>query len=109
MRVLLDEDIPIRLTLHFQANVEVETVEYRGWKGLKNGALLRAAQDHIDLLVTTDNNLPNQQPLERFDLAVVILRPRSKRFADLLQLFPQVEISLESVQPGKCLRIYPPE
>ena len=109
MRVLLDEDIPIRLRLHFQANVEVETVEYRGWKGLKNGALLRAAQDHFDLLVTTDNNLPNQQPLERFDLAVVILRPRSKRFADLLQLFPQVEISLESVQPGECLRIYPPE
>ena len=109
MRVLLDEDIPIRLRLHFQANVEVETVEYRGWKGLKNGALLRAAQDHFDLLVTTDNNLPNQQPLERFDLAVVILRPRSKRFADLMQLFPQIEISLDSVQPGECLRIYPPE
>ena len=109
MRVLLDEDIPIRLRLHFQANVEVETVEYRGWKGMKNGALARAAQDHFDLLVTTDNNLPNQQPLERFDLAVVILRPRSKRFADLMQLVPQLEVALDSVQPGECLRIYPPE
>jgi hypothetical protein len=107
--VLLDEDIPIRLRFHFPKNVEVETVEYRRWKGLKNGALLRAAQNDFDLFVTTDNNLPDQQPLERFDLAVVILRPRSKRFADLMQLFPELEISLDSVQPGEYLRIHPPE
>ncbi len=40
MRVLLDEDIPIRLRHYFQREVDVETVEFRGWKGLKNGALL---------------------------------------------------------------------
>ena len=107
--MLLDEDIPIRLRFHFPENVEVETVEYRRWKGLKNGALLRAAQSHFDLFVTTDNNLPNQQHLERFDLAVVILRPRSKRIADLMQLLPQLKVSLDSVQPGECLRVYPPE
>ena len=109
MRVLLDEDIPIRLRLHFVENIEVETVEYRGWKGLKNGALLRAAQHHFDLFVTTDNHLPDQQPLGRFDLAVVILRPRSKKFTDLLQLLPQLESTLDSVRPGEYMRIYPPE
>ena len=72
MRVLLDEDIPIRLRLYFQMEVEVETVEYRGWKGLKNGALLRAAQEHFDVLVTIDNNLPDQQPLQQFDIGVAI-------------------------------------
>ena len=109
--MLLDEDIPIRLRLHFEGSTEVETVEYRGWKGLKNGALLRTAQNHFDLfvIVTTDNNLPDQQALERFDLAVVILRPRSKRFTDLVQLMPQLEMSLDSVQPGEYIRIYPPE
>ncbi len=45
MRVLLDEDIPIRLRLYFKEELMVETVEYRGWKGLKNGALLHAAQN----------------------------------------------------------------
>jgi hypothetical protein len=40
VRVLLDEDLPIRLRLYFTEGVTVETVEYRGWKGLKNGALL---------------------------------------------------------------------
>ena len=43
MRVLLDEDIPISLRHYFQTEVVVETVEYRGWKGLQNGALLRSS------------------------------------------------------------------
>ncbi|MDE0024404.1 MAG: hypothetical protein OXP69_08310 [Spirochaetaceae bacterium] len=78
-------------------------------EGAEQWRIVRAAQNHFDLLVTTDNNLPNQQPLERYDPAVVILRPRSKRFADLIQLFPQLEVALDSVQPGECLRIFPPE
>ena len=32
MRVLLDEDIPIRLRFHLGSSFYVETVEYRGWK-----------------------------------------------------------------------------
>ncbi len=38
MKVLPDEDIPVRLRPYFQTP-EVEMVEYRGWKGLENGAL----------------------------------------------------------------------
>ena len=107
MRVLLDEDIPIRLRLHFGSDVDVETVDYRGWKGLKNGALLRAAEKDYDVLVTTDNNLPNQQPLQQFDLAVVILRARSKSLADLNELLPQFEETLNLLRPGQHVRIYP--
>ena len=47
MRVLLDEDLPIQLRLHFAEAAKVETVEYRGWKGQKNGAVLRAAEGHF--------------------------------------------------------------
>jgi hypothetical protein len=56
----------------------VETVEYRGWKGYKNGALLRIAEGHFEVLVTMDDNLPDQQDLQQFGLAVAILRARSK-------------------------------
>ncbi len=65
MRVLLDEDVPIRLRLHFPDEITVETVEYRGWKGIKNGALLRVAQNYFDVLETLDNSIPDQQPLQR--------------------------------------------
>ena len=109
MRVLLDEDIPIRLRLHFGEAADVETVEYRGWKGLKNGALLRAAEEHFDVLVTTDDHLSEQQPLEQFDLAVAILRARSKSLTDLQELLPELERMLDSLLPGQAVRIYPPK
>ena len=109
MRVLLDEDVPTRLRLHFGEAVDVETVEYRGWKGLKNGALLRAAQEHFDVLVTMDNHLPEQQPLQQFDLAVVILRARNKSLTELQKLLPELERMLDSLQSGQATRIYSPE
>ena len=108
IRVLLDEDIPIRLRLHFPEGASVVTVEYQGWKGLKNGALLRVAEAHFDVFVTMDDNLPDQQYLQRFDLTVAILRARSKSLKDLLELMPEIERSLFDLQPGKAVRIYPP-
>ncbi len=109
MRILLDEDIPIQLRFHFQKTVNVETVEYRGWKGLKNGALLHAAHEHFDVLVTMDNNIPDQQSIQRFKLSVVILRAPSKRLEDLLKLMPELESILSELRFGQAVRIYPPE
>ncbi len=107
MRVLPDEDIPIRLRLYFQSEVEVETVEYRGWKGLKNGALLRAAQRHFDVLVTMDGNLPDQQSLQQFDLGVAVLRASSKTLEGLVAMVPELERLLPKIGLGQALRIYP--
>lgn len=107
-RVLLDEDVPVRLRHQFPEDVQVETVAYRGWKGLENGALLRAAAEVFDVLVTVDNNLPDQQNVSVYDLMVLILRPRSKRMADLLPLMPDVIRYLDHVHPGSVIRIFPP-
>lgn len=107
-RVLLDEDIPIRLRRYFPDWVAVETVEYRGWKGLKNGPLLSAAEGAFDVLVTMDDSLPYQQHVPRHRLAVVILRARSKRIADLSALMPGLEQYLHDPQPGTVTRIFPP-
>ncbi len=60
MRLLLDEgvarDVKNDLTGH-----EVHTVDDAGYKGLKNGELLRAAAEAYDVLITVDQNLPFQQ------------------------------------------------
>ena len=106
MKVLLDEDIPVRLRLYFQT-AEVETVEYRGWKGLKNGALLRAAQEHFDVLVTMDNKLPDQQPIGEFDIGVAILRAPSNTLENLAALVPKLERVMADVRPGVAVRIHP--
>ena len=100
MRVLLDEDVPIRLRHHFPETVVVETVEYRGWKGKKNGELLRLAEADYDVLVTLDKQLPDQQYLNRFGIAVAVLCPRSKRMVDILEILPKLLKRLGTLPNG---------
>ena len=41
------------------------------WQGLVNGALLDAAEDEgFDLLITCDQNVPYQQNLTSYELAI---------------------------------------
>jgi hypothetical protein len=63
LRVLLDEDVDVRLRVHFGSNFEVQTVAFLGWKGKSNGELLRAAEESFDVLVTLDTGLSSQQNL----------------------------------------------
>jgi predicted nuclease of predicted toxin-antitoxin system len=107
VRVLLDEAIDVRLRLHFSSEFDVQTVAYRGWKGKKNGELLRVAAEAFDVFVTLDSNLPHQQALSQFDLAVVVLRGRSQRLNDLVELVGQVEHVALSLEPGSFAEVYP--
>ena len=73
MKVLLDEQLPHKLRLALTAH-EVSTVDYLGWKGLKNGELLRAAEDAgFEVFLTGDKNLSCQQSLCDLRLAVLVL------------------------------------
>ena len=54
MRVLLDEDLPVGLTRYLSPH-QAEHVSERGWKGVSNGELLRAAvAAGFDVLLTGD-------------------------------------------------------
>ena len=78
----------------------MESVPLIGWAGLKNGALLRKAQERFDVLVTMDSNMVHQQNLARFRIAVIALQARSNRLADARPLIPKVLAVLPSIQPG---------
>lgn len=108
VRVLLDEDLDVRLRHHFGDAAEVITVQYRGWKGLKNGELLRAAAEEFDVLVTGDDNLSFQQNVSDFDLCVIILRPNSKALHDLLDLMPEVRRRLPHLRSGEVVWVHSP-
>ena len=72
MRLLLDECVTRYLKRDFLGH-EVSTVDEAGFKGLKNGALLRAAQGTFDVLVTVDKSIRHQQNLQSFQIAVLLL------------------------------------
>jgi predicted nuclease of predicted toxin-antitoxin system len=94
MRVLLDECVDWRL-LRDLTDHDTKTVKQLGWEKIKNGALLRAAADQFDVLVTVDKDMPSQH------VAVVVLRGRSTRLADLRKLLPTLRGALESPKFGE--------
>jgi hypothetical protein len=49
------------------------------------------------VLVTVDRNLPYQHNLSRFSIAIVVLRSRTNRLADLRELVPELLTALRSV------------
>jgi hypothetical protein len=102
VRVLLDECVDRRFA-HELSGHEVETVAGLGWAGVKNGELLGRATDRFDVFVTVDRNLAFQQPIDKLALAVVILRARSNRLADLKPLVPVLLGTEDCISP---LRAY---
>ena len=104
MRLLLDESLP-RPFGRLLVGYDVDTVAEAGWSGLTNGELLEVAQHRFDCLLTADQSLAHQQNLPRFAIAVVVLRARTNRVADLTPLVPQVLQILSSLRPGHCVVI----
>ena len=73
MKVLLDENLDHGLRKHLSGH-DVVTVSFMGWAGLKNGELLRIAEESgIEVLVTGDRTLNYEQNLSGRRLAIVAL------------------------------------
>ena len=99
MNILLDENLDWRLRRDLPEHA-VESVPLIGWAGLKNGALLRKAQERFDVLVTMDSSMVHQQNLAQFRIAVIALQAQSNRLADTRPLMSKVLAVLASVRPG---------
>lgn len=82
MKILLDECIDRRFAGEL-SNYEVKTVPQMGWAAKKNGELMTLAEAEFDVFITVDRNLSFQQNLPKYNLAVVVLRAKSNRLADL--------------------------
>ena len=87
------------------AGHEVRTVQEEGWAGLKNGALLQAAVNRFDVLLTVDRNIAFQQNLVGLRIAVIAMVAVSNRLADILPLMGPVRQALSKARPGEVLRV----
>jgi predicted nuclease of predicted toxin-antitoxin system len=105
MKLLVDECIDERLRLLFPGH-ECETARFAGLAGLKNGRLLEAAEEAgFDVLITVDQNIPDQQNLSGRRIAVVILCGPTNRLRDLSSLVPAAISAIGSIRPGDVVRI----
>jgi hypothetical protein len=99
VRILLDECLDWRLSRAIVGH-EVKTARQMGWTAVKNGALLSLASGQFEVFVTVDRNLSFQQNVRTLRIAVVVLRPRTNRLADIVPLVPNLLKAIGSAKPG---------
>ena len=105
MRILLDECIDESFRHHF-TSYDCQTCRFAGFKGLANGKLIAAAfAAEFDVLITVDQNLPDQQNRAKFPISIVVLRARTTNLEDLVPLVPSIHAALESLAAGGVIRI----
>lgn len=104
-RVLLDENVDRLIEPLFDAELAVVRVDVQGWKGMKNGELLRMAEREFDVFVTMDRSLPHQQKIENYDLAVVVIRSISNSFVHVRPLMDGINGAVKSAKPGTVVEV----
>ena len=105
MKIHLDECVDQKLRLAF-AEHDCQSAAYAKLAGLKNGALLAAAEAaDFEILITTDQEIPYQQNLDGRRISILILCAPTNRLADLKRLVPAARRSLNSSEPGRVIRL----
>jgi hypothetical protein len=105
-KVLFDEDVPRPLRRDLPG-FEIRTAVEMGWSGIKNGELLRRAEQAFEVFLTADRNLTFQQNISRLQLGVVVLATGSTKLDDLRPRAPEIAVALDAVQPGEVRQIPP--
>jgi hypothetical protein len=87
--MFLDECVDWRLARDIVGH-EINTARQLGWRAIKNGELLARASKEFDVFVTVDRNLSFQQNGSTLSIAVIVLRARTNRLANLRPLVAQL-------------------
>ena len=100
MRLLLDECIDERLRHAFSGH-DCQTARYAHLAGLKNGRLLLAAESAgFNVIITVDQNIPDQQKLVGRSIGLLIICAPTNRLRGVTPLIPAALAALDAMLPG---------
>jgi predicted nuclease of predicted toxin-antitoxin system len=97
VRVLIDECVPRQLKNWLAEAHDVARVFDAGWSGMKNGALLREANQRFDVLITADQNLYQQQIFAGLTISILVLPTNRLRL--VRNTVPALLQSLNKLRP----------
>jgi hypothetical protein len=105
MKILFDACCPRPLRKYLPAH-EVTTAQQMGWGELRNGELLKRAQNEFEVMISTDSNIEYQQQLPEYDIALIVLRSMTGQVDELATLMPDCEAALQVIQSGECFYLF---
>jgi hypothetical protein len=107
MFVLFDQGTAVGIR-QFLKEHTIQTTAERGWDQLKNGDLLKAAEDAgFDVLVTPDKNIRYQQNLKIHTIAIVVLG--NPQWPVLRQHVERVVAAVNTAMPGTYCEVEIPK
>lgn len=107
MLVLFDQGTPVPIRPFLKEHT-VQTAAQRGWDTLKNGELLKAAEDAgFDVLVTPDKNIHYQQNLTVRKIALVVLG--NPQWPVLRLHVERVVVAVNAAKPGSYAEVEIPD
>ena len=98
MRILLDECLPAPMRDCLTGH-ECVAVSDRGWKGIKNGELLRLAEGQFDLFLTSDQSIRYQQNLTGRRIPILELSTNDLR--RILAAASLLQSAIETTKAGE--------
>ncbi len=89
MKLLLDENLPVKLKYRFtEIGLEVYTLRDMHWLGKENGVLLNLMKaENFTGFVTIDNNLAFQNNFTDYSIAVIILVAHDNTYETIMEFF----------------------
>ena len=107
MLVLFDQSTPVPIR-SFLKEHKIETAFQRRWDKLKNGDLLKAAEEAgFEVLVTPDKNMRHQQNLKAYKIAIVVLG--SPQWPVLRGHMDRIVAAVNAAKPGTYCEVEIPE
>jgi hypothetical protein len=107
MFVLFDQGTPVPIRKFLKGHV-VQTTAQRGWEELKNGELLKAAEEAgFEVFLTPDKNIRYQQNLAVRTVAIVVLG--NPQWPVLRRHVDRVVAAVNAARPGTYIEVEIPE
>jgi len=106
MKLLLDECVPRR----FKSSLSTEehqcvTAPEAGFAGKTNGELLGLAETSFDVFITLDKGFAYQKNLTGRRIAILLIRAKSTRLADLLLHAEACHTAISAIKPGEIIQV----
>lgn len=102
MKILLDECVPWPAHKLLSKHA-CSTAQQRGWAGIKNGDLIRLAENEFQLFITSDQGIRYQQNLVGRRIAIIELNTNKLRRIEAAADF--LRKAVEEIQPGSFVKL----
>jgi hypothetical protein len=105
-KVLLDENLPVKIKFRLQDACDIFTVKDMDWNALENGDLINAMQkDGFDFLITSDKNLQYQQNIGAYPVCFIVLNIQDNNYETILPFIEKIKVVLADNEKLKLIVI----